>query len=201
MSRNPGSTSVMEDSDDDAVRRVREGDIDGFRALVERHSHALFRLAYRMTGNEHDAEDVVQETFLRAFRHLNRFKTEASFPAWLHRIAVNCSINLLNKREPQIEENQTAASWPTDALESLEATTPTPDSAAIQSELHQRMEAALDHLSTGERTAFILRHFEGRSIEEIRAILGVGTSAAKQYVFRSVQKMRRELQPLLTLSK
>jgi RNA polymerase sigma-70 factor (ECF subfamily) len=191
----------MEDGDDAAVRRVREGDKDGFRVLVERHSHAIFRLAYRMTGNEHDAEDVVQETFLRAFRHLNRFKTEASFPAWLHRIAVNCSINLLNMREPQVEENQTGTPSPADALDSLAATTPAPDRAAIQSELQQRMEAALGHLSTGERTAFVLRHFEGRSIEEIRAVLGVGTSAAKQYVFRGVQKMRRELEPHLALPK
>ncbi len=190
----------MEDSDAAVVRRVREGDRDAFRALVERHSHALFHLAYRMTGNEQDAEDVVQETFLRAFRHLNRFQPERSFEAWLHRIAVNCSINLLHARPPQVERCQTGAPWSTDALDSVAATTPGPDRAAIHTEAHQQVQAALGCLSAGERAAFILRHFEGQSIEQIGAALGVGPSAAKQYVFRGVQKMRRELEPLLSLT-
>jgi RNA polymerase sigma-70 factor (ECF subfamily) len=77
----------MEDSDAEVVGRVREGDVDAFGALVERHSHAVFRLAYRMTGDEQDAEDVVQESFLNAYRHLNRFDAGASFGAWLHRIS------------------------------------------------------------------------------------------------------------------
>jgi RNA polymerase sigma-70 factor (ECF subfamily) len=192
---------MMEDSDAAVVQRVREGDRNAFRALVERHSHALFRLAYRMTGNEHDAEDVVQETFLRAFRHLNRFKPEGHFAAWLHRIAVNCAINLLQKRRPPVESRQAGIPLSTDALDTLAASTPTPDRAAIHAELQQKVQAALGRLSPGERIAFVLRHFEGRSIEEIRAVLGVGTSAAKQFVFRGVQKVRRELEPFLNPSK
>ena len=83
----------MEDGDAAVVGRVRESDKEAFRVLVERHSHALFRLAYRMTGNEQDAEDVVQETFLRAYRRLNQFELRSSFGVWLHRIAANCSID------------------------------------------------------------------------------------------------------------
>jgi len=187
----------MEDSDAAVVRQVRAGDKDAFRVLVERHSHALFRLAYRMTGNEHDADDVVQETFLRAFRHLNRFEPARSFAAWLHRIAVNCSINLIHQRPPQVERSQSYTPLSTNTLDSLAATTPPPDRAAIHAELQERVQAALGRLSAGERTAFVLRHFEGESIEQIGAVLGVGTSAAKQYVFRGVQKVRRELEPLL----
>jgi RNA polymerase sigma-70 factor (ECF subfamily) len=191
----------MEDSDAAVVERIRAGDRNAFRTLVERHSHALFRLAYRMTGNEDDAEDVVQETFLRAFRHLNRFKPEGSFGAWLHRIAVNCALTLIQKRPPQAEGSQTDIALTTDAVDALAASTPTPDRAAIHAELQRQVQAALGRLSPGERIAFVLRHFEGRSIAEIRAVLGVGAGAAKQYVFRGVQKMRQELEPLLNLSK
>src|SRR3979411_700195 len=81
-----------------AVSRARDGDSDAFRVLVERHSRVIFRVAYRMTGNEHDADDVVQETFLRAYRQLDNFEERANFSTWLHRIAVNCSLDLLRAR-------------------------------------------------------------------------------------------------------
>src|SRR5437660_11408108 len=72
------------------VSRARSGDADAFRQLVERHSKPMFRVAYRMTGNEHDADDVVQETFLRAYKQLRHFGERANFGTWLHRIAANC---------------------------------------------------------------------------------------------------------------
>src|SRR5476651_2094847 len=83
------------------LARARQGDSDAFRALVEKHSRSVFRLAFRMTGNEQDAEDVVQETFLKAYRQLGRFESRANFGTWLHRIAVNCSIDLIRGRKHQ----------------------------------------------------------------------------------------------------
>src|ERR687898_3261134 len=92
----------MDASDATAVlARARQGDGDAFRALVERHSRRAFQLAFRMTGNEQDAEDVVQESFLRAYRQLGRFESRANFATWLHRIAVNCSIDLIRGRKNQ----------------------------------------------------------------------------------------------------
>src|SRR5947208_3345850 len=88
----------MELTDAAAVSRARGGDADAFRLLVDRHSNAVFRVAYRMTGNEHDADDVVQETLLRAYRQLARFEERANFGTWLHRIAINCSLDLLRAR-------------------------------------------------------------------------------------------------------
>ena len=93
----------MEDSDAALVTRAREGDQDAFRVLVERHSTRLFQLAFRMTGNEQDAEDTVQETFLRAYKQLGRFESRAGFGTWLHRIAANCSLDLLRKRKRRDE--------------------------------------------------------------------------------------------------
>ena len=82
-----------------AVERAQSGDGDAFRLLVEQHSRAVFRLAFRMTGNEQDAEDVVQETFLRAYRQLDKYEARASFSTWLYRIAANYSLDLIRMRK------------------------------------------------------------------------------------------------------
>src|SRR6185369_14568172 len=94
----------MELTDAAIVARARSGDADAYRVLVERHSRALFRLAFRMTGNESDAEDVVQESFLRAYRQLGKFDERATFGTWLYRIATNCSLDLVRSRKRRSEQ-------------------------------------------------------------------------------------------------
>src|SRR5579884_961 len=96
----------MELTDAAAVARARTGDTDAFRVLVERHSRALFRLAFRMTGNQQDAEDVVQESFLRAYKQLGKFDQRASFGTWLYRIASNCSLDLVRSRKRRGGESE-----------------------------------------------------------------------------------------------
>src|SRR5947199_10013955 len=81
------------------VAHARDVASEDFREIVERHSRAIYRLAHRMTGSPQDAEDVVQETFLKAYRQLGRFESRANFGTWLHRIAVNCSIDLIRGRK------------------------------------------------------------------------------------------------------
>src|ERR1700739_2869060 len=93
----------METTDATFVARARTGDTDAFRVLVERHSRSLFRLAFRMTGNQQDAEDVVQESFLRAFKQLAKLDERASFGTWLYRIAANCSLDLVRSRKRRSE--------------------------------------------------------------------------------------------------
>jgi len=175
------------------LAQARQGDTEAFRVLVEHHSQAAFRLAYRMTGNEQDAEDVVQESFLRAYRHLGRFEQRANFATWLHRIVVNCALDVLNARRAKREQMKETL----DVANSVAAPrTDRPDRAAEGSEITARVALALDQLTPQERAAFSLRHFEGRSIQEICAALGLGTSAAKQAVFRAVKKLRASLAPL-----
>src|SRR5579872_4914525 len=82
-----------------ALARARRGDGEAFRELVERHSRSVFRLAFRMTGNEHDAADVVQESFLRAYKQLGRFESRANFGTWLYRITANCAVDLMRSRQ------------------------------------------------------------------------------------------------------
>src|SRR6476659_2871645 len=98
----------MENSDATAVAQVRAGDPDAFRVLVERHSRSVFRLAFRMTGNEQDAEDLVQETFLRAYKQLHRFDGRAAFGTWLYRIVANCSLDLIRVRKTRNERQPSA---------------------------------------------------------------------------------------------
>src|SRR5262252_4208854 len=98
----------MEGTDSAAVERARAGDREAFQGLVERHSRNVFRLAFRMTGNEEDAEDVVQETFLKAYRSLERFAGNAEFSTWVHRIAANCAVDLLRRRVPRQAGARTA---------------------------------------------------------------------------------------------
>ena len=185
----------MEMTDAAAVSRARGGDADAFRMLVDRHSHAVFRVAYRMTGNEHDADDVVQETLLRAYRQLGRFEERANFSTWLHRIAVNCSLDLLRARgradkhyggDP--EEAELNGSAKSDAEQ---------DRLLLSAELHKQVAAAMERLSGNERTAFVLRHFEGMPVEEIGKTLGIQVNAAKHTIFRAVRKLRESLEPLV----
>jgi RNA polymerase sigma-70 factor, ECF subfamily len=188
----------MEDSDSVAVARVKAGDGDAYRALVERHSRSVFRLAYRMTGNEQDAEDVVQETFLRAYRQLHRYEARASFGTWLYRIASNYSLDLMRSRSrhPQVAMEESAAPGG-DAIGAVASDAPGPERLLFGDEVQRTVSSTLGQLSQQERTAFVLRHFEGQSIDEIAASLGLSGNATKHSIFRAVQKLRRALEPLV----
>jgi RNA polymerase sigma-70 factor (ECF subfamily) len=185
----------MEMTDLDAVSRAKNGDPDSFRLLVERHSRAIFRVAYRMTGNEHDADDVVQEAFLRAYRQIERFEERANFSTWLHRIAINCSLDLLRARGRHDKHQINAGE--DDMSGTIESTDPQPDRLLLSTELQQAVSAALERLSGNERTAFVLRHFEGMPVEEIGKTLGIQAGAAKHTIFRAVRKLREALEPLV----
>src|SRR6478609_8530835 len=90
--------SQMQLDDAAAVARARDGDQEAFRVLVDRHSRSIYRLAFRMTGRAEDAEDVVQEAFVRAYRQLSRFESRSNFATWLYRITFNCSIDYMRAR-------------------------------------------------------------------------------------------------------
>ena len=188
----------MEMTDVTVVSRARTGDPDAFRMLVERHSQPIFRVAYRMTGNEHDADDVVQETFLRAYRQLDRFEERANFGTWLHRIAINCALDLLRARGRM---DRYYGGDPEDAeMNGTIRSEPEQDRLLISAELREQVAAAMERLSGNERTAFVLRHFEGMPVEEIGKTLGIQVNAAKHTIFRAVRKLRQSLEPFVRSS-
>jgi len=188
----------MDWTDADAVAQVRAGNPDAFRVLVERHSRAIFRLAFRMTGNEQDAEDAVQETFLRAFKQLKNFDGRSSFSTWLYRVCANCTIDSMRVRKKHEQKRvRDQEDSETDLLAQQASKAPSAEQLTHSREINSMLEPALEQLSVMERTAFVMRHYEGLGIEEIGRILEVQPNAAKHSVFRAVQKLRRALEPLM----
>jgi RNA polymerase sigma-70 factor, ECF subfamily len=196
----PGPAAGPPAGDRAAVASACAGDSDAFRSLVERHSRYVFNVAYRLTGSASDAEDVVQTTFLRAYQQLSRFEARADFRTWLHRITVNCSIDLIRGRrhreighDPEDLEVESAATGGHTVL-------PGPDRLLLSSEIRDRVAAGMSQLSASERLAFTLRHVEGLPIREVALAMGLKTEAAKNSIFRAVKKMRAALEPLVEVS-
>jgi len=194
-----GSASA---SDAAAVERTLAGERDAYRVLVERHSAYVYRLAYRMTGNREDAEEVVQEAFLRAYQKLAQFAGNANFGTWVYRIAANYAIDRLRQRkgeDARREQPQRPAPGEpeTDPLGAIKDAAPSPERLAGSAQLAAKMKEALDTLTPAERTAIVMRHWDGCGIEEIAAVLKSNTSAAKNTVFRAVHKLRAALRPFV----
>jgi RNA polymerase sigma-70 factor (ECF subfamily) len=186
----------MEWTDSEAAEEARKGNQSAFRVLVERHSRSVFRLAFGMTGNEQDAEDLVQETFLRAYKQLHRFNGRAAFGTWIYRIGANCSLDFIRARKNRKEQpapagDESNVSW----LDYVAAPDPSPERLTQSGQIAELLVPAMEQLSEMERLAFVLRHYEGCDIEEIARTLGVESNAAKHSVFRAVQKLRRALEP------
>ena len=173
------------------IRKAAAGDRVAFRELVLEHSHAMFRLAWRLTSDESAAEDIVQEAFIKAWRKIGGFRMESSFKSWLHRITVNTAMDYLRKQSRRRQFEVEEPEWDP-GLKSAEM--PTHD---VQIDIRTQTEAAMMDLSEIERSALMLKHFEGHSINEVAQILEITTGACKQAIFRAVKKMRIALRPLV----
>jgi RNA polymerase sigma-70 factor, ECF subfamily len=187
---------MLVESDGALVQRAQAGDREAFRVLVERHSRSVFRLAFRLTGNEHDADDVVQESFIRAHRRLTRFESRSTFSTWLYRITANCAVDLLRARkthESLDADEPGSGAVPPEAV----TTPPSQERQVLGGQIQARVRAALAHLTENERMAFVLRHVEGLSIEEIAQQMNLRTNATKHSIFRAVRKMRIALEPFV----
>jgi len=174
------------------IRKAVAGDRAAFRELVLEHSHAMFRLAWRLSSNESAAEDIVQEAFIKAWRKIGSFRMESSFKSWLHRITVNTAMDYLRKQSRRKKFETEEPEWDP-GLKSAEI--PSHDT---QIDIRKQTEAAMKGLSEIERSALLLKHFEGHSINEVAQILEITTGACKQAIFRAVKKMRIALRPLVT---
>jgi RNA polymerase sigma-70 factor (ECF subfamily) len=180
----------MQGNDHSIVRAVLAGDKEAYGALVRAHSATVFRVAFRITGNEADAEEIVQEAFLRGYQRLESYEQRSAFGTWIYRIAVNCALNRVSK--PGIEAEYRHGEDTDPADKSVQVATPDadPERVLLSREISAVQETAM------QRCAFVLRHIEDRSMSEIAEVLEIAPNAAKQAVFRAVQKLRRELAPL-----
>ena len=183
-----------------AVERTLAGDRDAYRILVERHSQNIYRLAYRMAGNSHDAEEIVQEAFLRGYQKLKQFAGQANFGTWVYRIAANYAIDRIRQRKVEEARREQPSRVSEegneiDLMAQIKDAAPSPERLAGSSQLAARMQQALNELTPAERTAIVMRHWDGCGMEEIAAVLKSSTTAAKNTVFRAVQKLRSALEP------
>ena len=187
----------MHESDRSTVALAGDGDSDAFRSLVERHSRYVFNVAFRLTGSASDAEDVVQVAFLKAYQQLSRFEARADFRTWLHRITVNCSIDLIRTRRHREVGHDPGDLEAESAADRNQGAEPGPDRLLLSAEIRDQVSQGLAQLSASERLAFTLRHIEGLPIRDVALAMGLKTEAAKNSIFRAVRKMRAALEPLV----
>ena len=172
--------------------RLTSGEPSAFREFVEAHKRKVYGLAYEMTRNHSDAEDVSQVAFLKVFRSVGTVKPGGGLNAWLYQIVYNTAIDHIRKRP----------FYPKAALPSLAADAPAegppdraagPEAAAEAACLRRRIDEALAGVSERERAVFVLRHYHGLKLREIAESLGITLGAAKSYLFRSLRKLQKEL--------
>jgi RNA polymerase sigma-70 factor (ECF subfamily) len=192
----------VQDSDEEKllIEKAQSGDRDAFEELIRRHDRDILRLAFHMLGNREEAREVFQETFLKAFRSLARFRFESSFFTWIYRIATNVSLDHLRKRQTLKEEisyeSDTSSDPDRPALkDTLAATTyySNPERRLYGREVGERIKEALKSLSEKERLVFELRHYQGLRLRMIGEIMGSTEETAKNYLFRATQKLRAQL--------
>lgn len=183
---------------DDAplVEAARGGDRGAFSELVNRHARRIYRTARHMTKNDADAEDVLQDAFIKAYAKLDTFQGEAKFSTWLTRIAVNEALMKLRRRRNSKtvsldEEMQTEdGALSREAVDDRE----TPEEALSREETRRLLEDAVDSLAEGYRTVFVLRDVEGFSTEETADALDLSISAVKSRLLRARLQLRDKLQ-------
>jgi RNA polymerase sigma-70 factor, ECF subfamily len=172
---------------------MNDADVEVFLSLVERHRRYLYNLAFRITGNEQDAKDVVQDCLFNAYLRLDQFERRADLRTWLNRILVNCALDHLRslRRRPDMHNPKPIA----DIAEVAMSSSPDPERLAARADWRRQVGAVMDTMSPLERVTFTLRHFEGCSIAQIAQRVGIGDNAAKQHIFRAVRKLRLALEP------
>jgi RNA polymerase sigma-70 factor, ECF subfamily len=180
-------------TDEDLVARSRGGDLESFNQLILRWERPIYALAYRVIGREEDARDVVQETFLRAFRALPGFKGQAKFSSWLYRIALNLCRDWIRRRRrsPLVELPEgvdpvelAAETGPAESIEEL----------VSRKELSEAVAEAMLLLPEEQRTAIILKEYHGMTFQEIADLQGIPLSTVKTRLYQGLAVLRRNLE-------
>jgi RNA polymerase sigma-70 factor (ECF subfamily) len=187
---------MIADKSEISLRALHAGDRQEFARLVEAYSGLLYRLAIKMVGNETDAEDVLQNTFLKAFQHMNEFEGRSSVSTWLYRIAANEALMMLRKRRPETPFSDMATEDDDkDIFESVHFTDwcCLPEDEYLTTESQAALDRAVQHLPEKLRIVFILRDLENLSIQETSQSLGLSETAVKTRLLRARLHLREEL--------
>jgi RNA polymerase sigma-70 factor (ECF subfamily) len=177
----------VSDDQHDGLARARAGDLDAFESLVRTHQDRVYNLAYRITGNHEDASDAAQDAFVRAYQALARFREDAAFSTWLHRIATNAALDLVRRRPavPPVE---------------LPVHHPAPDDPerdAARREIGRRVQAALANIPAEFRAAVVLRDLQGLSYEDVARVLKIPVGTVRSRISRGRDALRAQLTDLV----
>ena len=184
----------MAPSDDDLIKRAQAEDLDAFCRLAERYARRIHLLASHYCRNAQDAEDLSQEVWLKAYQALRTFRSDSSFYTWLRRITINAFLN--HRRSSFFRRH-----GQTTAVQLMPIDTETPELRSVSSEniynklLFENVVSALAELTPSQRLAFLLRHYEGMTYEEIAGAMNCSTGTVKKGVSRAIVKLRARLSP------
>jgi RNA polymerase sigma-70 factor (ECF subfamily) len=184
--------------DDQLIREAQAGQRTSFDALVRRYDQSVLRLALHMLGNEQDAQDVHQEAFIKAYRHLGNFRFECSFYTWLYRIVTNLCLDQLRRRKSRREDPATVLDASGDEMDLMANITDdramaNPGRELDRKVMSQSIHDALDKLTPRERTVFELKHYQGLKLRTIGDMLSTTEETAKNTLFRATRKLRASL--------
>jgi len=202
--QNPQSRDLMAERSlgriDDTllVREAQRGNRAAFEELVRHYDHAVLRLAMHLTGSEHEAQDIYQEAFLKAYKGVGNFRFECSFYTWIYRIVTNLCLDHLRKKQVRKEEAPVATDSSGEQYDVLEQVPDVraganPERDLMRRELAGRIGKALEKLTPRERMVFELKHYHGLKLRTVGEVLNTTEETAKNTLFRATQKLRGAL--------
>lgn len=185
----------------DLIRQAQAGSRSAFDTLVRQYEHQVLRLALHLTGSEHDAEDIYQEAFLKAFRYIGNFRFECSFYTWIYRIVTNLCLDQLRRKKTRREDRAVAVDNSGDEIDLLasvsdERSYSNPARELDRKVLAGRIQSALGKLTPRERMVFELKHYQGLRLRTIGEMLSTTEETAKNTLFRATKKLRAQLAEL-----
>jgi RNA polymerase sigma-70 factor, ECF subfamily len=180
------------------IREAQAGSRAAFDALVRQYEQQVLRLALHLTGSEHDAEDIYQEAFLKAFRYIGNFRFECSFYTWIYRIVTNLCLDQLRRKKTRREEQSVVLDHSGDEIDVLASVSDSrsfsnPGKELDRKVLGERIQAALSKLTPRERMVFELKHYQGLRLRTIGEMLNTTEETAKNTLFRATKKLRSQL--------
>lgn len=185
----------MDTIDSRLIQLSQDGDQEAFAQLLERYANQIYRLCYRMLGNQHEAEDAVQETFLRVHMNLDRYDGNYKFSTWIFRICTNLCIDRLRKRKKTAYslDSQMNDEEGTDGYAFLESKELTPEAQLILSESQRTVRRLIDDLPEKYKSIIVLRYLQDLSVKEISEVTGMPESTVKTRMHRGRELLRRKL--------
>jgi len=189
------SSPIQVDDEAAIVAQARTGDAKAFNELLQRYERKIFRLALHITQNREDAEDVLQETFLKAYQHLDQFQGQSKFYTWIVRIAVNQALMKLRKRKSDrsVSLDDTIDTGEDTVAREIAAWDENPEEQYGREELNQILTSAVDGLTPIYRAVFVLRDVDGLSTEETAEALELSVPAVKSRLLRARLQLRDKL--------